>query len=721
MSSGRTSASPAGGQGAGAGSPWLRMCLLPFAVCLSSLPFHAACGADLSFSSLHPGRILDRDAPDAPGCRVRTRTAWGRRLGDATAIDAWGRTLPDYGLDRSGGWNALRLGTQPGAPLVVPSAVIPTNGPFTVSLWFRPSGEDVLGPWQDGMKRESIVLAAVSPRERAGFRLYYIRSSWCRDGRMVFQWFVPQGGNPDGLQASEMPCASGFWHHAVLASESDAVSCYLDGRLVARRAEGPVAVSPLARVLELGGRSGGTSNPHVVDTRIDACAIRATADTPDEVRAAWEAGRPVLDGAEAEAAEAGLLAEPLPPDLPAGLFGYLDRPPAHPCIVEEGVRCVVLTNTAASGLARRVRRLPFVVLPRRPANPAIGVEEAARRQPESAALGIRFSRVAIDWARLEPAPGAYDWRFADATLDAERTAGRAVVLRLSGRPRWVGRDPRTGLPADLAAWRKAWGLLAARYRDVAAIEFDGFLLRPPRTATPEDRRMHRATLLALWTDLAPLFRSRAPEARLLVDLPDAWTDPAAANDLFRSLDPAPDLLGVETPSADRLRSIRGKTLGPVPGMVSTPVWDIGGGPAGTPSDLVRQLVRERAAGVALSFLAHGPSVPDGDPASPATGIPGDRGRAVAAYGAAIPADATLEPADPPAPGWEAWRIRLPGDSSDAWVFLADDAPQDVSFPIPAGCDATDLFGSPLPPGRTSDIVYLSRPQDPASPQEIPSP
>ncbi|MCB9159163.1 MAG: hypothetical protein H6644_04780 [Caldilineaceae bacterium] len=61
--------------------------------------------------------------------------------------------------------------------------------------------------------------------------------------------------------------------------------------------------------------------------------------------------------------------------------------------------------------------------------------------------GVGWVRLRVDWATVEPQPGRFDWRSADARIDDIVAAGMAPVLVLDGSPAWA-RAPRDRAPVD---------------------------------------------------------------------------------------------------------------------------------------------------------------------------------------------------------------------------------------------------------------------------------
>ena len=85
----------------------------------------AALVADLDFSAADPGAVRDRVHPERTPGYVRTQDVYGRRLGDALAVNP--RLLyPEYALGRDGTVSAVRTGNA--------RAAVPGSAPDPVVL-----------------------------------------------------------------------------------------------------------------------------------------------------------------------------------------------------------------------------------------------------------------------------------------------------------------------------------------------------------------------------------------------------------------------------------------------------------------------------------------------------------------------------------------------------------------------------------------------------------
>ncbi|MEZ4618181.1 MAG: hypothetical protein R2867_22070 [Caldilineaceae bacterium] len=87
------------------------------------------------------------------------------------------------------------------------------------------------------------------------------------------------------------------------------------------------------------------------------------------------------------------------------------------------------------------------------------------------ATGFGWVRQRLDWAKLEPSPGAYDWISSDALIQDIVAAALVPVIVLDGSPAWA-RAPQDQ-PPTANPWRRPpisvtsrfAAVLATRYRD----------------------------------------------------------------------------------------------------------------------------------------------------------------------------------------------------------------------------------------------------------------
>jgi hypothetical protein len=86
--------------------------------------------------------------------------------------------------------------------------------------------------------------------------------------------------------------------------------------------------------------------------------------------------------------------------------------------------------------------------------------------------GLGWARLTVDWASVEPAPGARDWSRLDAAVAAAEDQGLQLLLTVTRAPAWARPGvPGDGPPADALDYAAFSGALARRYRGrVAAYE-----------------------------------------------------------------------------------------------------------------------------------------------------------------------------------------------------------------------------------------------------------
>ncbi len=158
-------------------------------------------------------------------------------------------------------------------------------------------------------------------------------------------------------------------------------------------------------------------------------------------------------------------------------------------------------------------------------------DEDPARVADAARAGVRLVRFRVDWATIEPAPGAFEVAGWDALASAARAAGVGLVAVVDSAPAWARRDPPwpaawwvcdepaalasppSAPPTDAADLARFAARFAERYRDVlVALEVwrePNVLPRWRRTGPdPEDY----ATLL--WAVTAAV-RPAAPGVRVV--------------------------------------------------------------------------------------------------------------------------------------------------------------------------------------------------------------
>lgn len=100
----------------------------------------------------------------------------------------------------------------------------------------------------------------------------------------------------------------------------------------------------------------------------------------------------------------------------------------------------------------------------------LGVNGEDAALARSARLG--WMRATFRWSRIEPEPGAWDFRHTDAVVAAAEAAGVELLAILSTAPEWAGSNANgTRPPEDVGLWQEFVRQVAIRYRGrVAAYE-----------------------------------------------------------------------------------------------------------------------------------------------------------------------------------------------------------------------------------------------------------
>ena len=423
----------------------------------------AALVADLDFSAADPGAVYDRVHPERTPGYVRTQDVYGRRLGDALAVNP--RLLyPEYALGRDGSVSAVRTGNAraavPGSapdPVVLPeSCALKPGAPSTQILWFNVD--------EPGALAASVRLAGCQFGYAVGFRLEWVRAHWMPKGGVSFVYGDGKTSKFIGsLGKKDVP--PGVWHQAATVNDGAAFALYLDGERLGT-SPGAYRLDPKrpmrVRLAEASDKAA---------FKVDAYRLHDCALTAEEIAADWAAGRPQpgWDG-DAAAALAAL------PRLRANSRGFFCA--GERIDVMSGGRLlkrVVYDRPGTEELVVAGRRFPLAILPGPPQATTIGAVDLLGRQSELLALGLRRTLVTVDWARVEPTPNGYDWTELDRMDVACTAQGVRAVYLIDGEPAWYAQD-RAGGRAQAEKFRR---LVAARFdaeivgaADVGLIDMD---------------------------------------------------------------------------------------------------------------------------------------------------------------------------------------------------------------------------------------------------------
>lgn len=177
-------------------------------------------------------------------------------------------------------------------------------------------------------------------------------------------------------------------------------------------------------------------------------------------------------------------------------------------------------------------RFGLVLVP--PHEPWLGLARAA---------GARTIRYQVNWWDVEPTPGAFDWREADAAIRAYRQAGFEVSLILHAPPPWARLVGYDWVPNNLERpWNDPtnfWGrfvfAVAQRYRgQVASYEIFN---EPDLPIYWDGSPAQYAQLLAV---AARAIRTADPNAKIIMAGMAHWSKPQFAEDVLQALHTMPD-------------------------------------------------------------------------------------------------------------------------------------------------------------------------------------
>lgn len=210
-------------------------------------------------------------------------------------------------------------------------------------------------------------------------------------------------------------------------------------------------------------------------------------------------------------------------------------------------------------------------------------EQRDSRVEALAEAGVASVRMPVDWNRVEPEEGEYEWAVYDEAVDAARRAGLEVVFVLGPCAEWAV-SPERGVPpgervhsvpASIEVWEE--------YVQRAVEHFRGRVRfwQVRRQPTARNFRGARAEYLRLLESAAKAARQADPAARLIV--PEGGTLDIAAVDRLLHSDAADsfDVLGVYLPGPQaRLllpwAVLSNEVLGHDSAAHGRPAWVLGG-------------------------------------------------------------------------------------------------------------------------------------------------
>ena len=398
---------------------------------------------------------------------------------------------PHWSVGRWPWKHALACGDA--APQLVRSHLHATpSGAFTVEAWVRPLplGED---EWVHGN------LLALGAAFGSGWNITATRQKWCKDGFASFRIGVPAGAvftpfNPDSATNAHVPFTFGSWHHLVAVWDGKEIRLHVDGKIRSASTPGPNPPPPLANggpENDIGGLVVGGKLRFDIDELVIYDRALSTAEIDDNYAK-------FLPPAEAAAVPA-----PIVFTLSQQSGGYFPVGKLIKAAVRarpgDTAKCVVKPRDGGTVLFEREKRLAegstatFPFVPRRcglfdvelsvrdaagkplrretfpvgvvaPArgDAGLGVCNSGAVQPWAQPLGVTWDQVLVDWQRVEPEKGIYDWSLTDQMM----ASGLKTICCVTGRPSWLGNNI-----ADLGAWQNFLGLLARRYhQNIAAYE-----------------------------------------------------------------------------------------------------------------------------------------------------------------------------------------------------------------------------------------------------------
>lgn len=469
----------------------------------------ASADVELDFSPRQPGAVHDRAG--AVRGFARTENVWGRRLGDAMAVDSR-FAYPEYATDRTGGMNALRLGSAlhevPGSkPANLQTDVkLPTDTPSTQLLWFYVYDQPVQGA--------NINLIYSKFGWAIGLRCGWERARWSPEGHVsAFIGIGKEGTGSCALSSfgkdedgtPKKACKAGEWHQLALVLDGKAASLYVDGALMDRKpcglyrddAKGEGLVLSLA---ETGDRAYFKTDFYGLYTR---------ALTAREIAADWEKGRPrrTVDEAAAVARWKSIT-------IPTASCGYFKVGEKIPLSVGgKIVKTYAYDRPGLYEIECEGRRFPVGIAPDLPSGKCrVGMVDLMSRQPEALTLGIGGTVVKIRPWMVEPRKGVFDWTALDRLTDV-----------------CAEKDLRVFFIPEKECSKKLCGYLGARYDNARVVAdektftfIDGFA--PAFAAGPDQDKACARRLVTALLDA----RLSGGKNIVIRNGPTVWSGPFAA-------------------------------------------------------------------------------------------------------------------------------------------------------------------------------------------------
>lgn len=688
------------------------------------LPVAAATEAvDLDFSQAQTGCLPDKKGAEKMPALITTFSAYGRLRGE-NAIPEQGKRYPAAALGRTGELNALRLGDG-GQRLGNIGHVFQSGKPFALELWvYVYDVEQYFGG----------SVLSVSQSYQHGFYLGFCTAKWALKGWLNLSWGTAQGADSINLQEF-LPEK---WHHLVINYDTKSLALYADGELAGRK----------DAVLDFVGNRGELL-VGALDFKLDQMTVYDGVLSADKIKAQYTNGVPT----QVVTAERERQVTALKLELPHESSGYFQAGQKIHVLIDErseadelqvngkkyslplktpvkfscampGLHEINLSLTA-QGKTLKKTTYPLAIVPFAVQSSKLGARELSSRQPEVCTLGIKLSRVVVDWAELEPAKQVYDWKRLDAVMGKNQELGVETLLCLTGMPSWLKlAEGSANLPADMARFTKIVRLLVNRYDGIKYFElWNATCPGNSLKGTPEQKCQDYRVLLQT---AAETVRKELPGTLILaghIDISDgletaAWLQKNAAEWY--------DIFSAQKHSGDPVRNYeKNPWSANITRVAVKPVWNTACGiqqfaratalpakkpEADTPLEntwpiptvdewtsaawQIQDIAIQLADGIQRVILATGPS--EYSPVdNPTIGLPGAKGLALAVFNGLVGKDAELSRLTDVAAGVFAIRFSNPGGRKGIILFTSGkDIVIRMNTPIP-GAQLMDLFGNPI--------------------------
>jgi hypothetical protein len=685
---------------------------------------------DLDFSRAQTGCLPNKVAPDQPPAVIDTYSVYGRLRGESAILDD-GVRVAGAALGRNGDLSALRLGSSEDG-IVNLGPRLQTGQPFALEMWVSV---------YDAQKYFNGLFLYNIHGYKQGFRLEFNKQKWSPNGWLNLTWGTKTGSDHIHVKTF-LP---ELWHQIVMSYDSKSMALYVDGELAEQK---PAFIDFTAKGGELLVGKKWQKNSISLDYKLDQLTLYSGALSADEVKAHFAQGTPAATAtADREAQLTALKLE-----IPHDSYGYFRTGQQIPVLLdaesaadelrvngathalplkspvalsfpEPGLQGIKLALLAKGRVLKEVE-YPVAIVPFESVSSKLGAGELASQQPEVCALGLKLSRVVIDWAQLEPQKHEYDWKGLDAIMERNQELGVESILCLTGRPRWLKLAANSAnLPADMALYQKIWRLLANRYDGVTY--FEVWNCNNPNRGLQGDESSKFSDYAVLLRAAAEAVRQDLPEAKILagrIDIGDglglaAYLQKNAADyyDIFSgkhySVEPAKRY--ARSPWSAKIRK-----------ATSKPVWNTACGiqqfarttllppenssmqmqkswPIPTVDEWtaatwqIQDLALQLADGIERVILESGPSQ-YGPGKNATTGQPGVKGLALAVFNGLVGKDATLARLPQTPAGVFAIRFENPGGRKGLILFTSGNT---AAVRLPAESSSAqliDLLGKQLP-------------------------